>query len=98
MKLSEKGLNRLVQKNVRCSMDGAYSIRVIGPAQVFALESFDFRSDDFKGSVVLTLEEAKVIATFFGAVDACCDLRMSKTEQKTWGKLIKRIEQAEGDK
>ena len=45
--------------------------------------------------VWLTVEEAKVIAIFFGAVDACCDLRMSKTEQKVWRKLNKLIGQAE---
>lgn len=95
MKLTESGLNRLVENTTRCSMDGSCSVRPIGSAQVYALKSFDFRSDDFVGAVVLTVEEAKVIASFFGAVDACCDLRMSKTEQKTWCKLNKRIKKAE---
>ena len=62
------------------------------------IDAFEFRSEDFTDCVVLTVEEAKVIANFFGAVDACCDLRMSKTEQKTWGKLNKRIEQTEKKK
>ena len=79
MRLSEKGLGNVFYHQ---SLD-------------LDIDSYEFKPEDFTDCVVLTVEEAKVIANFFGAVDACCDLRMSKTEQKTWGKLNKRIEQVE---
>lgn len=41
--------------------------------------------------IELTLAEAETIANFFGAVDACCDLKMTKREEKVWEKLVKRI-------
>ena len=62
MKLTENGLNRLVENTTRCSLDGSCSVRPIGPAQVYALKSFDFRPDDFAGAVVLTVEEAQEIS------------------------------------
>ena len=95
MKLSEKGVEK-VSKNCK-------NVMVIGTDDFFpptileGAEKLEFYQSDFTGAVVLTVEEAKVITSFFGAVDACCDLRMSKTEQKTWGKLNKRIEQAEDE-
>ena len=42
-------------------------------------------------TIELTLVEAETIANFFGAVDACCDLKMTKREEKVWEKLVKRI-------
>ena len=44
-----------------------------------------------KQTIELTLTEAEIIANFFGAVDACCDLKMTKQEEKVWDKLVKRI-------
>lgn len=61
MKLTENGLNRLVENTKRCSLDGCWSVRPIGPAQVDALKSFEFDSGDFAGAVVLTVEEAKAV-------------------------------------
>ena len=45
-----------------------------------------------KQTIELTLDEAKIIANFFGAVDACSsDVKMTKGEEKVWDKLVKRI-------
>ena len=92
MRLSEKGESRLYNsKNVFYDDDIEGDVVALWELS----KVWEFEPEDFTGAVVLTVEEAKVIANFFGAVDACCDLRMSKTEQKTWGKLNKRIEQVE---
>ena len=62
MKLSKKGLQRLSHKTTHPSTDGTYRCRPIGHEQVYALESFEFHSDDFVDCVVLTLDEAKEIS------------------------------------
>lgn len=96
MKLSEKFLS-----NLKAIIDLAFKEKnfwvgkTVQEITIDTLKERGIEPDDFQGAVILTVEEAKVIASFFGAVDACCDLRMSKTEQKTWCKLNKRIKQAE---
>ena len=51
----------------------------------------NFKETKKKQKIELTLDEAKSIANFFEAVDMCCDLKMSKREEKVWEKLVKRI-------
>lgn len=101
MKLSKKGKSR-IHEMIDCAFeahpDDAKGVQVLAKKYLTECDDFELQPDDFEGVVCLTVEEAKVIASFFGAVDACCDLRMSKTEQKTWCKLNKRIEQVEKDK
>lgn len=88
MKLSEKGYLKIGNSIVGWFENGVAKV-------TFDPDKIEFKPDDFKDCVVLTVEEAKVIAIFFGAVDACCDLRISKTEQKVWRKIKKLIGQAE---
>ena len=100
MKLTEKGLNRLVENTKRCSLDGCWSVRPIGPAQVDALKSFEFDSGDFAGAVVLTVEEAKQVIGDYTNTNAEIVRRYKIPElkikhPKSIVLLMERIEQAE---
>ena len=97
MKLTENGLNRLVENTIRCSMDGCWSVRPIGPAQVYALKSFEFDSSDFAGAVVLTVEEAKQALGCIAMSRAIADDIEGK-DRELQLKLQDRIEQSEKKK
>ena len=93
MKLTEKGLNRLVENTKRCSLDGCWSVRPIGPTQVDALKSFEFDSGDFYGAVVLTVEEAKQALECIAMSRAIAD-DIDGKDRELQLKLQERIEQA----
>ena len=99
MKLSKKGLQRLSHKTTHPSTDGTYRCRPIGHEQVYALESFEFHSDDFVDCVVLTLEEAKgIYETIEEAKEFLWKYHkvpLTKLGQKDFDTLKERILQAE---
>ena len=58
-----------------------------------------FDTEDFvelENAVILSVEEAKRISMFFGAVDCCSsDVKLTEGEKSLWQILNGRIEQAE---
>lgn len=59
--------------------------------QKSAMNICDCKESKKQQTIELTLAEAETIANFFGAVDACCDLKMTIQEEKVWDKLVERI-------
>jgi hypothetical protein len=89
MKLSEKGINRLYAQVWMNQED-------LPQDEIFEFETLEFQSDDFEGVVMLTVEEAKKISTFFDVVECCAyGFKLSDEERILWEIIEKRIEQAE---